>query len=274
MKKNSRCYMGIRMPARRVGVVGLVFVCAVSVIGQSLTADSVAFEQISLLKSGVTNSITRAAVVSQLKEIHRERRDEATIKARSRGLPLREWLPNQTLRELVGWGDGRPIYYTTLNANAAISTGANLLRLSPYAVDGSGWTVGVWDATGALTNHQELVGRATVKDFSFMDLHWHSTHVAGTIGASGVKANAMGMAPAVHIDSYDWNDDAAEMVSRGASYGGEPGAIYLSNHSYGMISGWFATGESPPKAQVGVVWERRDCICIRAVFRPIQRCCP
>ncbi|HSR87552.1 MAG TPA: S8 family serine peptidase, partial [Pontiella sp.] len=32
--------------------------------------------------------------------------------------------------------------------------------------------------------------------------------------------------------------DIAEMISRAASYPGEPGKIYLSNHSYGTVGGW------------------------------------
>ncbi len=74
----------------------------------------------------------------------------------------------------------------------------------------------------------------------------HATHVGGTIVASGVTADACGMAVAARIDSYDWNNDNSEMFFRGASYGGEPGKIALSNHSYGMRSGWSKTGSSSP----------------------------
>ena len=54
-------------------------------------------------------------------------------------------------------------------------------------------------------------------------------------------ANAQGMAPSVTIDSYDWTSDESEMSARAATFPGEAGAIYLSNHSYGLITGW-ATG--------------------------------
>ena len=191
----------------------------------------------------------REAVVMRLRTIHQARKAEAVRQARLRGLPIREIRPDGGVVELMDWVDGKPLYYTTLNAAAAISTGANLVRAAPYSMDGAGWTVGVWDATGALTNHQELVGRVTVKDFAYTNLHWHSTHVAGTLIAAGVKAAAKGMAPGANLDSYDWNDDGAEMSSRGASHGGEPGCIYLSNHSYGMVSGWYATGKAAPAAK-------------------------
>ncbi|MBN2783870.1 MAG: S8 family serine peptidase, partial [Pontiellaceae bacterium] len=139
--------------------------------------------------------------------------------------------------ELVGIRDGRHVWYTTQNYGAAISTAADKVRnTSPYNVDGSGVTVGVWDAGCVMTNHQELVGRVTNKDYTYSN--YHSTHVGGTIGASGVALGRQGMAPAVLIDSYDWNDDISEMNLVSASFSGEVGAIYLSNHSYGSISGW------------------------------------
>ena len=55
------------------------------------------------------------------------------------------------------------------------------------------------------------------------------------------------MAPSVRMDSYDWTNDTSEMTSRGASYPGEPGTIYLSNQSYGYISGWNYTGSASPQ---------------------------
>ena len=46
--------------------------------------------------------------------------------------------------------------------------------------------------------------------------HYHSTHVAGTIMASGVQANSKGMAPAANLRAFDWNSDEAEMASEAA----------------------------------------------------------
>ena len=50
------------------------------------------------------------------------------------------------------------------------------------------------------------------------------------------------MANTATVNCYDWNSDTSEMASRGATYAGEPGAIYLSNHSYSYITGWNYTG--------------------------------
>ena len=49
--------------------------------------------------------------------------------------------------ELERLREGRPVYVITQNTNAAISTAANRVRnFAPFLANGSGWTVGVWDA--------------------------------------------------------------------------------------------------------------------------------
>jgi hypothetical protein len=110
----------------------------------------------------------------------------------------------------------------------------------PYSGDGSGGTVGVWDEGAPRLAHQEFGGRVASMDGAA--LSDHATHVIGTICATGASAQAKGMAPGARVDSYDWNDDAAEVASRGAAAPGEPGAIYISNHSYGAGCGWLKTG--------------------------------
>jgi uncharacterized repeat protein (TIGR02543 family) len=139
--------------------------------------------------------------------------------------------------ELQSIRNDRPYVYRTMNVNAAISTAANLIRnTAPYNVNGTGETVGIWDGGAVRSTHQELTGRVTVMDgAASID---HATHVGGTIGASGVVAGALGMAPTVLIASYDWNSDLSEMTSRGMAINSEAGKIQLSNHSYGTLAGW------------------------------------
>jgi PKD repeat protein len=128
---------------------------------------------------------------------------------------------------------GNPQYYTIHNENAAktISTdkvynggGAGL------SLSGNGIEVGEWDAGSALTTHQEFGGRVTVIDGS--SVHWHSTHVAGTIIASGVSSFAKGMAFDATLSCYDWDYDIAEMAEEAAE------GLLISNHSYGYLRGW------------------------------------
>ena len=140
-------------------------------------------------------------------------------------------------RELMAIRDGRVYVYKTLNVNAAISTTADRIRdTAPYDVNGAGQTIGLWDAGSARTTHVEFDGRvANVDD---VGAHYHSTHVAGTMGAEGERASALGMAPAARIDSYDWNFDTFEMTSRAMAAAGESGKLQISNHSYGFVGGW------------------------------------
>ncbi len=188
----------------------------------------------------------RETVVQALRAQAEFQQAEACERARMLGLPLRQMRPDGGVIELMAWENGRPLYYSTLNAKAAISTGSNLIRVSPYNANGAGWTVGVWDAGAVRATHREFDGRVTIVDTVALDNH--ATHVAGTIAASGnFTASAGGMAQAANIASYDWNSDVSEMSGRGASYGGEPGKISISNHSYGYITGWYDTGGTNPK---------------------------
>ena len=183
----------------------------------------------------LSNENSRREIVARLAADQQLRRQEARQRAAGLGLPLRITRPNGATQEIAAFEGDQPVYHTTHNVNAAISTAANLTRTS-HAVDGSGIMIGVWDGGSARTTHQEFGGRVVTKDGAVsID---HATHVAGTLAAIGVSANARGMAPAATVDSYDWNSDVSEMTSRGASAPGQAGKIYLSNHSYGFISGW------------------------------------
>ena len=185
----------------------------------------------------MANPQVHARVVDDVRRLQQNQKDEAIRQANRRGLPVRLQRANGRIEELVAIGaDGMPVVVTTSNANAAISTGANVLRAVPYNLNGSGFTVGVWDGGSARSTHQELTGRVTVKDGSAsID---HATHVAGTIAASGVDVLSKGMAPAATVDSYDWNFDTTEMTERGAATAYQAGRILLSNHSYNYVGGW------------------------------------
>ena len=148
--------------------------------------------------------------------------------------------------ELVGVENGQPLYYITCNAAAAVLTGADILQAPPYLLDGEGVTVGLWSSGMVLATHNEFINgeisRVTLMDANTVTDN-HSTHVAGTIGASGNPngdpagdPSAKGMAPAVSIDSYHWGSDSAEMLSRGATGAGENKRIYLSDHPYSIIA--------------------------------------
>ncbi|MEI8036851.1 MAG: MBG domain-containing protein [Verrucomicrobiota bacterium] len=186
----------------------------------------------------------RERVVKRMAEIEGARLQDARTRATLLGLPLRTVMSNGRIQEITAFDGTRPRYFTTHNANAAISTGANLLRAAPYSLTGSGVVIGLWDAGSALSTHQEFGGRVTVMDGA--PSYDHSTHVGGTLIAAGVTASAHGMAALATINSYDWTSDITEMTSRGATIAGEVGKIYLSNHSYGYVCGWnYVNGGTP-----------------------------
>jgi len=146
--------------------------------------------------------------------------------------------------ELMAIKGGVVYVRKTLNLEAAVSTAVDLIRdVAPYGLSGAGQTVGVWDGGSARASHQEFSGRVHVGDGSAaMD---HATHVSGTIAAGGVKASALGMAPDARIESYDYDEDYAEIAMLAMSSASEPNKIQISNHSYGWVSGWDYTGFLP-----------------------------
>jgi len=166
-------------------------------------------------------------------------KDNALQWAKKRGIPTR--IDNgSSLMELMSVKNGKPIYYITYNVESAISTTTDLVRnTSPFNVNGSNaYHIGVWDAGSILYTHQEFAGGRVVRK-DIVTNHWHSTHVGGTIGAAGVESSALGMAPQIIMDSYDWTDDQAEMLAAGAYTPGDTNKIYISNHSYGFTAGWY-----------------------------------
>ena len=159
--------------------------------------------------------------------------------ARQRNLPVRKKFSNGRIIEIAAITEqGFPIYYTTCNLNAArtVST-SNLWPANGFgfSLEGENMRVGIWDGGSVLLDHTELEWRVNLmNDAEAAD---HSTHVAGTIGASGVNPYAHGMAPKVTLDSYDWNNVTQEMELAAEN------GLLVANHSWGVIQGWYYNTE-------------------------------
>ncbi|MFN7013543.1 MAG: S8 family serine peptidase, partial [Bacteroidia bacterium] len=126
--------------------------------------------------------------------------------------------------------DGFPIYYSTHNVNAALSTRASFLNSTGSMglnLNGQGMTVRVWDGGNVRASHTAFGGRVTVADNSSTGTANHATHVAGTMVASANPAAVKGMAPEAFARTFDWNEDLGEAISE-AQMG-----MLISNHSYG-----------------------------------------
>ncbi len=134
--------------------------------------------------------------------------------------------------------NGHPVFYATDNISAARTISTDDVwpgGSGGFSLTGSGTAqgkLGVWDGGGVLLSHQEFGGRVAQVD-SPGATHYHSTHVAGTMVASGVQANALGMSYEAYLNAYDWDSDDAEMAAAGGV------GMNVSNHSYGSIGGWY-----------------------------------
>jgi hypothetical protein len=134
---------------------------------------------------------------------------------------------------LIGFEDGRPSYTFTANVEAAISTGANLVRWSydfdpalGATVDGTGLYVNVNDYE-KIVEHNEFQlpdgggSRIMVAETPWYDASGdHMTHVAGTVAAWGYDARLLGMAPRVWIRSLI-QQTTSHVSTYGMSFPGE-----------------------------------------------------
>ena len=214
-------------------------------------------QSVSEILQGVNlaDPVGRQNAVARIRTLEQGRRNAGIARARELGMPQRVERPDGAVQEVADVDDnGVPVYLTTHNVNAAISTGANMLNAAPYELRGTNaLTLAVWDGGSARATHQEFAGRVSVRDGSpSID---HATHVAGTMIAAGVVAAAKGMAPVASLASYDWNSDKTEMTAAGAATASEAinstNKFLISNHSYGYISGWnYVAGGTPYR-----VWE-------------------
>ncbi len=163
---------------------------------------------------------------------------EATAKAKRNGWSPIDESGDIGQGQLMAIRNGKPLVYHVENINAGISTAADLVRDNPlYGVMGSNIVIGLWDAGSVRATHQEFrTNRVSVIDNVAMN--YHSTHVCGTLIASGVYSYAKGMAPFGRVESRNWIYDLAEMTSRAMAAPSETNQLQLSNHSYGIIAGW------------------------------------
>ena len=135
--------------------------------------------------------------------------------------------------------NNKPVYYATDNINAAAIISVDQLWTNDNdypSLSGEAVEINVWDGGSVLSTHQELQNgpgpRVVMRDTD-LPVSNHSTHIAGTMIATGIDADARGMAGNAIIKAWDLNDDIAEIASSAAD------GIVLSNHSYGPLCGWY-----------------------------------
>ncbi len=189
----------------------------------------------------VTNVQELQRIAAEKAELFKQEKQQALEYARLNDIPVTFETDEGVLFELMRIDEfGQPQYYITENAVSAASISTSNLHpggSSGLSLDGTGITVREWDGGAVLATHQEYNGRVVMGD-GVTSTHYHATHVAGTMIASGVDAGAKGMAPNADLRAFDWNSDESEMASEASA-----GAL-MSNHSYGYGRGWVWTGSS------------------------------
>jgi len=182
----------------------------------------------------------------RLLELDAKNQQQAAAWATAAGVPLTQTLPGGGVLALQRIAPGiGPIFYLTSNVDAADSVSVDELYPGGSAglnLEGAGMTVGAWDAGDVDAAHSDFFGRLVDMDGPTM-ISGHTTHVSGTlVGAGdGLDPRSRGMAYAAQLNSWNWENDTAEMAAAAA------GGLLVSNHSYGIAAGWIYIGEPEPE---------------------------
>ncbi len=160
-----------------------------------------------------------------------QQKNEAIEYASRNNYKIRSLLPNGQVIELMRLLDGFPVYYKTGSLDAAQTVSTDLVWSE--GITGNGMLVGEWDGGDVRATHQEFGGRVVDGDGAD-GVIGHATMVGGILIASGMDADARGMASTATLHAYEWTSDKAEMAAAAANDG-----LLVSNHSYGPVGGWY-----------------------------------
>ena len=137
--------------------------------------------------------------------------------------------------------NGVPAIKQTHNVESAQTVGAQKLwpgGSTGFNLTGTNVLMAQWDGGDLLTNHVEFATnghRAFLLDGpSGYGVQDHPTHVAGTMTAWGVNAQAKGFSNRGKVVESYFGKDFAEMPAQAATNN-----IRESNHSYGYSAGWY-----------------------------------
>lgn len=210
---------------------------AFSFLGGNATAQQTALQVAHL------DSLETSRLVLR-REAARENRFSKKTALRQRAESLRipmQKMQGEYLLTLRSIGpNGSPIYDLPDNTISQQTSGADSVKTGGglgLTLSGAGITIGLWESGGQpLATHQEFGTRANLMEGGTTTRH--ATHVAGTLIASGVQANAQGFSHAGNLVCYTAADDVDEMDDEAS----DANPIRLSNHSYGPGSGWTFDG--------------------------------
>ena len=139
---------------------------------------------------------------------------------------------------------GQPVYYALHNAEAALGTRTTALTNGTLPISLSGGSafmtgrLGLWDGGLVLSTHREL-GSSRIQQRDITNgTSDHATHLAGTLLAKGIDANAKGMAFGAQLSVWDYTNDLAELTTAAPD-------LLVSNHAYGPVVGWVFNASRP-----------------------------
>jgi hypothetical protein len=169
--------------------------------------------------------------------------EEKTAITRRLGIPMVIDLDSERQARFQYLDDNaHPVYFTTHNVAAAITNGVRALQAGGglnLGLAGQGMVIGIYDQTRPRANHIEFGNRVTQIDGSTETISNHATHVTGTILARGANPNARGMANEATGWAFNWDADISKMLQNGYDPDMLPTGHLVSNHSYGILVGWF-----------------------------------
>lgn len=154
---------------------------------------------------------------------------------------------------------GQPVYYSLHNSEAAQGTRTqSLYKGGSLGVDLSGSSavmngrLGIWDGGQVRTSHQEFTdlitgGTRVVNKDPGTTISDHATHLAGTLIARGIQAEAKGMDYGATLSAWDYTNDMAELTAAAPT-------LLVSNHAYGPVAGW-VYNPSRPGTDPALKWE-------------------
>jgi len=167
------------------------------------------------------------------KSLEDKEKAKAIRVAKEKGWPILIKEDDGSIKELMKLTpDGFPLYYSTSNLDAAISTRTNHINSGGSLglnLNGQNMTARVWDGGTVRRSHTLFSNRVTTVDDPTGETYsTHATHVTGTIMASNASEETKGMAYQANARTFDWSNDLSEAFSEVLL------GMLVSNHSYGI----------------------------------------
>jgi subtilisin family serine protease len=186
------------------------------------------------------------------------------LKARIPTQSLTALAKDEAVLAIVG---ERKVRIKSDNAITAAMSKVDVVQAAPYNLTGEGVTVSLFELAAAQASHIEFEGRLTLPPTtsggSGDDVR-HATHVAGTIGAAGIKPAAKGMAPKARIVQFCVQDPSINNACVGEWLDLKedeltPLGIKIDNNSWGYVWGWW-DGTLPVWSETDIYWGAYDLI--------------